>query len=102
MVTNTKGETPNAVTWGVFPGQEIVQPTVVDGQAFKAWKDEAFELWRQWASIYPTDSPTHKLLQSVKSNWNLVNVVDNNFKSRHAIYDLLDQVKADLDHSIGH
>ncbi|CAN0337722.1 unnamed protein product, partial [Discosporangium mesarthrocarpum] len=43
----------NAVTWGVFPGREIVQPTVVDAASFRAWKDEAFELWlTQWASAY--------------------------------------------------
>jgi len=27
--TNTHSEGPNAVTWGVFPGKEIVQPTFV-------------------------------------------------------------------------
>lgn len=35
----------NAVTWGVFPGREIVQPTVVDPASFRTWKEEAFELW---------------------------------------------------------
>jgi methylenetetrahydrofolate reductase (NADPH) len=29
---------PNAVTWGVFPGKEIVQPTVVDPLSFLSWK----------------------------------------------------------------
>ena len=43
----------NAVTWGVFPDKEIVQPTIVDASSFRVWKDEAFELWvKQWASIY--------------------------------------------------
>jgi methylenetetrahydrofolate reductase (NADPH) len=28
----------NAVTWGVFPGKEIIQPTVVDGASFAVWK----------------------------------------------------------------
>ena len=28
----------NAVTWGVFPGKEIIQPTVVDQQSFLVWK----------------------------------------------------------------
>ena len=32
----------HAVTWGVFPGREVVQPTVVDPDAFVAWKSEAF------------------------------------------------------------
>ncbi|KAJ3312573.1 hypothetical protein HDV04_002890 [Boothiomyces sp. JEL0838] len=102
LKTNTKGESPNAVTWGVFPGQEIVQPTVVDGQAFMAWKDEAFELWRQWSSLYEKDSTSRKLLEGVYDNWFLINIVDNNYKSRFAIFDLLDQVKSELDASIGH
>lgn len=31
----------NAVTWGVFKGREVIQPTVVDHQAFMIWKNEA-------------------------------------------------------------
>ena len=36
--TNTHSEGPNAVTWGVFPGKEIVQPTIVEAVSFIAWK----------------------------------------------------------------
>ena len=36
--TNTHSEGPNAVTWGVFPGKEIIQPTVVEAISFMAWK----------------------------------------------------------------
>lgn len=32
------GASVNAVTWGVFPGREIVQPTVVDAASFAIWK----------------------------------------------------------------
>lgn len=28
----------NAVTWGVFAGSEIIQPTVVDPDSFMIWK----------------------------------------------------------------
>lgn len=43
----------NAVTWGIFNGKEIVQPTVVDSQAFLIWKDEAFRAWTDtWGKIY--------------------------------------------------
>ena len=35
--TNTQSG-PNAVTWGVFPGKEIVQPTIVEAISFMAWK----------------------------------------------------------------
>ena len=36
--TNCDEFEPIAVTWGVFPGKEIIQPTVVDPVAFKSWK----------------------------------------------------------------
>ena len=36
--TNTQSEGPNAVTWGVFPGKEVVQPTIVEAVSFMAWK----------------------------------------------------------------
>ena len=36
--TNTHSEGPNAVTWGVFPGKEIIQPTIVEAISFMAWK----------------------------------------------------------------
>ena len=36
--TNCDELQPVAVTWGVFPGKEIIQPTVVDPIAFKSWK----------------------------------------------------------------
>lgn len=36
--TNLKPDAVNAVTWGVFPGKEVVQPTVVDPHSFLVWK----------------------------------------------------------------
>ena len=45
-------EGANAVTWGVFPCREIIQPTVVDTASFRVWSEEAFELWRMWENIY--------------------------------------------------
>ena len=37
-VTNCHKHKSLAVTWGVFPGTEIIQPTVVDPVSFMAWK----------------------------------------------------------------
>ena len=36
--TNTYSDGPNAVTWGVYPGKEIIQPTIVETVSFLAWK----------------------------------------------------------------
>ena len=58
----------NAVTWGVFPAKEIIQPTVVDPVSFAVWKDEAFEIWaRNWASLFLDDDSSKQLLEKVSS-----------------------------------
>lgn len=77
-ITNTNGTT--AVTWGVFPGKEIIQPTVVDTNAFLVWKDEAFALWKsQWALLYDSASPSHALINRIHDTYYLINIVDNDF-----------------------
>lgn len=70
----------NAVTWGVFPASEVLQPTVVDPASFAVWKDEAFAIWRdEWASLYEEGSASRKLLEGIAESWWLVSVVDNDY-----------------------
>ena len=67
-ISNVRQTAVNAVTWGVFPAKEIIQPTVVDPASFMVWKDEAFEIWsRGWASLFPEGDPSRKLLEEVSS-----------------------------------
>jgi len=69
-----------AVTWGVFPGKEIMQPTIVDTRSFLIWKDEAFGLWmNDWASIYKQESASFKILREIYETYYLVNIVDNDY-----------------------
>ncbi|PVF99841.1 putative MET13-putative methylene tetrahydrofolate reductase [Serendipita vermifera] len=84
--TNTHSEGPNAVTWGIFPGKEIVQPTIVEALSFMAWKDEAFELGVQWSQLYDQGSPTQKLISEMMDTYTLVNVVHNDFRNPEAIF----------------
>jgi len=78
--TNSTSNRPTAVTWGVFPNREILQPTIVDPESFVVWKDEAFALWRsQWATLYEEGSPSRRVIDSVTDTYFLVNIVDNNF-----------------------
>jgi len=86
MKTNYKnGRTVTAVTWGVFPGKEIIQPTVVDTEAFSSWKDEAFALWKsQWQCLYKPGIPSehHKswnVIREIHDTFYLINVVDNDY-----------------------
>lgn len=83
-VTNLSGSghSVTAVTWGVFPDKEIIQPTVVDSESFQVWKDEAFLLWRvQWQSIFPCNSESWSAIQHIHDAYYLVSLVDNNFVS---------------------
>jgi methylenetetrahydrofolate reductase (NADPH) len=89
-VANTKGTA--AVTWGVFPGKEVVQPTVVDAAAFLVWKDEAFTLWEtQWGNAYEEGSVSRELIKEIHDTYFLVNIVDNNFISGN-LFDIFDKV----------
>ncbi|KAJ1955127.1 methylenetetrahydrofolate reductase 1 [Dispira parvispora] len=74
----------NALTWGIFPGKEVVQAALVDRAGFLAWKDEAFDIWRDWANLYPENSTSrHFLMRQVEELW-LVNVVYNDYKTSAA------------------
>ena len=74
FTTNAPSEGPNAVTWGVFPGKEIVQPTIVESISFLAWKDEAFQLGMDWARCFDAGSPSRALIEGMMKNWYLVNI----------------------------
>jgi methylenetetrahydrofolate reductase (NADPH) len=41
LKTSVRDTERNAVTWGVFPGQEIVQPTIIEQESFLMWKVRA-------------------------------------------------------------
>ncbi|CCX32765.1 methylenetetrahydrofolate reductase-domain-containing protein [Pyronema domesticum] len=84
---------PNAVTWGVYPGKEIIQPTIVETVSFLAWKDEAYRLGEDWARCYETTSASRHLLQSIMDSWYLVNIVDNDFHRSGAIFRLFDNLE---------
>lgn len=65
-VSNVGPNTVNAVTWGVFPGKEIIQPTIVDLDSFIVWKDEAFEIWTcVWGCLFPEGDSARGLLEQV-------------------------------------
>lgn len=74
------GKSAIAVTWGVFPNKEILQPTIVDSTSFLAWKDEAFALWLSlWASLYDSASTAATLIREIHDTYFLVSIVDNDF-----------------------
>ncbi|XP_032087921.1 methylenetetrahydrofolate reductase isoform X3 [Thamnophis elegans] len=96
-VTNAHEMQPNAVTWGIFPGREIIQPTVVDPVSFMYWKDEAFALWiEQWAKLYEEESPSRMIVQYIHDNYYLVNLVDNDFPLESCLWQVLEDTYEQL------
>ena len=91
LISNLPENSVNAVTWGVFPGKEIMQPTIVDTRSFLIWKDEAFSLWiDDWANIYDAKSKSYKLLNDIYNTFYLVNIVDNNFVDGNMLKHILE------------
>lgn len=78
LKTNAPGDGPNAVTWGVFPGKEIVQPTIVETLSFMAWKDEFFRLGSDWAHCYPLGTASRKVVDKLMDTWYLINIGKTN------------------------
>jgi hypothetical protein len=55
-----------ALTWGVFPNKEILQPTIFDPTTFLVWSQEAFNLWTSaWAALYDDETDSSALIYEV-------------------------------------
>ncbi|OBA21855.1 methylenetetrahydrofolate reduct [Metschnikowia bicuspidata var. bicuspidata NRRL YB-4993] len=92
LTTNAHDDDINAVTWGVFPGEEILQPTIVEKVSFLAWKDEVFSLIKEWDTIFHSKvigelveaekiDAFSRFLTGFGNNYVLCNMVNNDFTS---------------------
>ncbi|PNS21133.1 Methylenetetrahydrofolate reductase 2 [Sphaceloma murrayae] len=88
--TNEQGVNP--VTWGAFTGKEIVAPTIIEGMSFKAWADEAFGIWREWAVVYKPGSETSKLLKGIREDYWLVNIIHHAYVEPEALWERLAEI----------
>ncbi|KAF2436771.1 MTHFR-domain-containing protein [Tothia fuscella] len=79
----------NPVTWGTFPGKEITTPTIIEAVSFRAWLEEAFSIWKEWRHIYPSRSPTAKLLAEIREDYWLVNIIHHDYVEKDALWKLL-------------
>jgi methylenetetrahydrofolate reductase (NADPH) len=105
--SNVPKDGRNAVTWGVFPGQEVAQSTIIEKESFLSWKvcaatssgntllinmwtqNEAFSIWAAWASFYPPGSEERHLLESVRETRWLVNIVHHDYRNSKALWSFL-------------
>jgi methylenetetrahydrofolate reductase (NADPH) len=90
----------NAVTWGAFPGKEIITPTIIENVSFKAWAEEAFAIWAEWSRVYShrgrPDSEnagraraSKELIENVAEDVWLVNVIHHRYIEKDALWSLL-------------
>lgn len=83
----------NAVTWGVFPGKEIITPTIIEEVSFRAWAEEAFGIWQEWARVYARpgreNEGTRKCLENVRQDVWLVNIIHHDYIDRKSLWKLL-------------
>ncbi|CDR44753.1 CYFA0S15e02366g1_1 [Cyberlindnera fabianii] len=87
--SNTKDDSANAVTWGIFPGQEVLQPTIVEKVSFLAWKDEFYRIIAEWSHIFEEGSISRQIIKSIIDDYALVNIVDNDYVGNDKIFSLL-------------
>lgn len=79
----------NAVTWGVFPGKEIITPTIIEEVSFRAWAEEAFGIWGEWAQVYGKGSESAQLLERLKGELWLVNIIHHEYIDKEALWEFL-------------
>ncbi|KAF4555202.1 Methylenetetrahydrofolate reductase-like protein 1 [Elsinoe fawcettii] len=79
----------NPVTWGAFTGKEIVAPTIIEAMSFKAWAEEAFSIWREWAVVYKPGSKTSKLLKNIREDYWLVNIIHHAYVEPKELWETL-------------
>lgn len=88
----------HAVTWGMFPGKEITTATMVEEASFRAWAEEAFGLWTEWARVAgegPTGSTeARQFLRKCREESVLVNVIGHEFRDPRRLWEILGGVNA--------
>jgi methylenetetrahydrofolate reductase (NADPH) len=79
-----------ALTWGVFPNREILQPTIFDPSTFLVWSEEAFSLWTtMWMNLYDFDSTSYSLMETIRDTYYLCAIIDNDYVSTSTIWDAM-------------
>ncbi|ODV92185.1 hypothetical protein CANCADRAFT_30430 [Tortispora caseinolytica NRRL Y-17796] len=73
------GNETNAVTWGIFPHREVLQPTVIEPLSFQTWSEEVFRAWKTWQSLFASHTKSFKLIQDIYDTYYLVALVHHDY-----------------------
>lgn len=79
FVSSERSESVHAVTWGSFPGKEIVTATMVEEVSFRQWVEEAFGRWAEWARCVRKEESRAFLRGWMGEGW-LVNVIGHGYR----------------------
>lgn len=88
----------HAVTWGSFAGKEIATATMVEEISFRAWVEEAFGIWGEWARcvgeaarrgrVEKARESRDFLRRTGKEVW-LVNVIGHGYREGGRLWEVL-------------
>lgn len=102
--SSENSEAVHAVTWGMFPGKEIATATMVEEVSFRAWVEEAFGVWAEWArcvggagisgegggeGVVGSSSRAKGFLKECMEGCWLVNVIGHEFREGGRLWDIL-------------
>jgi methylenetetrahydrofolate reductase (NADPH) len=79
----------SSVTWGSFPGKEIITPTIIEEVSFRAWVEEAFNIWTEWERCYPPAGVTRRVLREEKERRWLVNIICHSYREEQRLWEIL-------------
>ena len=96
--SSESSEAVHAVTWGSFAGKEIATATMVEEVSFRAWIEEAFGIWGEWARcvgeaarkgrVEKARQSRDFLRKTEKDVW-LVNVIGHGYREGGRLWEVL-------------
>lgn len=87
--TNLEPQSSNVVTWGVFSNSQVIQTTIISEESFKAWRDEAFSIWLEWAKLFPRNSQSNSFLRQMHQDYFLVSIVHHDYIQPDELWEIL-------------
>ncbi|KAH8591112.1 putative methylenetetrahydrofolate reductase 2 [Bisporella sp. PMI_857] len=93
--SDSSSPSTNAVTWGAFPGKEIITPTIIEEVSFRAWAEEAFGIWGEWGRVYSAKGQGAKgeksraVIDGIKGDVWLINVIHHGYVEKEGLWELL-------------
>lgn len=67
----------------------IITPTIIEAVSFRAWQTEVFDIWREWTNVFHPSSPSARLLDGLRNDVWLVNVIGHDYIDAKKFWDLL-------------